>query len=157
MYIHYDGKEYERVDAAAIIKGSASFPKINGLVRFYQTDNGVYIVTSVTGLPKGGGACDSPIFAMHIHDGDSCAENGTEPFPFTGTHFNPNDCAHPEHAGDLPPLFGCHGIAMSAVLTDRFTVSDILGKTVVIHERADDFKTQPSGDSGAKIACGVIQ
>lgn len=157
MYIHYDGKEYERVDAAAILKGSAEYPKIRGLVRFYQTDNGVYIVTSVTGLPEGSGVCGAPIFAMHIHEGASCAENGSEPFPFTGMHYNPGNCAHPEHAGDLPPLFGCQGMAMGAVLTDRFTVSDVIGKTVVIHERADDFKTQPSGDSGAKIACGVIQ
>ena len=107
MYIHYDGKEYERVDAAAILKGSAEYPKIRGLVRFYQTDNGVYIVTSVTGLPEGSGVCGAPIFAMHIHEGASCAENGSEPFPFTGMHYNPGNCAHPEHAGDLPPLFGC--------------------------------------------------
>ena len=42
-------------------------------------------------------------------------------------------------------------------MTDRFTVGEIIGKTVVIHMMPDDFRTQPSGDSGEKIACGVIE
>lgn len=47
--------------------------------------------------------------------------------------------------------------AFSAFLTDRFTVKEILNRTVVIHSRPDDFTTQPSGNSGEKIACGVIK
>ena len=157
MYIRYDDEEYENVDAVAIIKGSAAYPNIRGLVRFYQTNNGVYVITSVTGLPAGTSPCDSPIFAFHIHMGGSCESGGEEAFPMTGTHYNPAWCNHPYHAGDLPPLFSAGGIAMSSVLTDRFTVREIVGKTVVIHSGIDDFKTQPAGGAGEKIACGVIQ
>jgi len=157
MYIRYEDEEYENVDAVAIIKGSARYPNIRGLVRFYQTNNGVYIITSVTGLPAGTSLCDSPIFAFHIHMGSSCEGNIEEPFSMTGTHYNPSGCSHPYHAGDLPPLFSAGGIAMSSVLIDHFTVKEIVGKTVVIHSGIDDFKTQPAGGSGEKIACGVIQ
>ena len=58
--------------------------------------------------------------------------------------------------GDLPPLLSCNGNAYMTVKTDRFKVKDIIGRTVIIHYRADDFRTQPSGDSGEKIACGII-
>lgn len=158
MYIRYEDEEYENVDAVAIIKGSAAYPGIRGLMRFYQTDHGVYVITSVTGLPQGTAPCGSPIFAMHIHDGDSCEGRSDEnAFPDAGMHYNPHGCEHPYHAGDLPPLFSANGLAMSSVLTNRFTVQEIIGKTVIVHEHLDDFTTQPSGNSGAKIACGVIQ
>lgn len=76
---------------------------------------------------------------------------------FTGGHFNPGNTLHPNYAGDLPTLLGNQGRAYILVLTDRFRVSDILGKTVVIHGDPDDFHTQPAGNSGMKIACGVIR
>lgn len=79
------------------------------------------------------------------------------PFPLSGAHYNPGECEHPHHAGDLPPLFGCNGYAVSIFLTDRFLVDDVIGKTLILHDRPDDFKTQPAGDAGEKIACGVIQ
>lgn len=158
MYIRYDDEEFENVDAVAIIKGSTKCPGIRGLIRFYQTNNGVYVITSITGLPRGNDACASPIFAIHIHDGGSCeGRNGENSFPLSGIHYNPKGCNHPYHAGDLPPLFSSDGIAMCSVLTNRFTTKEIIGKTVIIHSGIDDFKTQPSGNSGEKIACGVIQ
>ena len=79
-----------------------------------------------------------------------------DPFAGAMTHDNPENCAHPAHAGDLPPLFGNNGRAAAAVLTDRFTVREILGKTVIVHANRDDFTTRPSGDAGTKIACGEI-
>ena len=65
--------------------------------------------------------------------------------------------AHPMHSGDLPPLLSATGRAYMAVLTDRFSIGQIIGKTVVVHSRADDFQSQPAGNAGEKIACGVIQ
>jgi Cu-Zn family superoxide dismutase len=56
----------------------------------------------------------------------------------------------------MPPLFAANGHAFSAFLTDRFSINDIIGKTVVIHDSPDDFSTQPSGNSGSKLACGQI-
>ncbi len=73
------------------------------------------------------------------------------------THYNPGGCEHPRHAGDLPPLFGNDGAAVSLFLTSRFSVEDVIGKTVIIHDSPDDFTTGPSGNAGEKIACGVIR
>ena len=72
-------------------------------------------------------------------------------------HYNPDNCEHPYHAGDMPPIFGNNGYAFSIFLTNRFWTDEIIGKTVIIHLQPDDFHSQPSGDSGAKIACGEIR
>ncbi len=145
-----------RANAMAIIKGSEEYPDIKGRALFYQTREGVFVVTDVRGLPKGDGACYKPIFAYHIHNGNECSGNNKDPFANAGTHYNPDDCAHPYHSGDMPPLFGVKGKAYSVFLTDRFTVREILGKPVIIHGSMDDFSTQPSGNAGKKIACGII-
>lgn len=125
-----------------------------GTVAFYPRDGGALVVVDVCRLPAGGSLCAGGIFGFHIHEGDSCIGAG---FPETKGHLNPEECPHPYHAGDLPPLFACGDRAFMAVLTDRFRIPDIIGRTVVIHSWPDDFTTQPSGDSGAKIACGVIR
>ncbi|MDY3285219.1 MAG: superoxide dismutase family protein [Eubacteriales bacterium] len=144
-------------DAAAILRGSRRFPSIFGVVRFYQSRRGVYVVTEVRGLPGSASPCGQPVFAMHIHEGTDCSGNAENPFADAGVHFNPQNCPHPYHAGDLPPLFSDRGRAWSAVLTGRFSVREILGKTVILHRDPDDFTTQPSGNSGEKIACGSIR
>ena len=146
-----------RPQAWAALRGSNAYPQIHGTVRFYQTAYGVLTVAQVSGLPNPGGMCDSPIFGFHIHEGASCTGNGEDPFLNTGSHYNPRRCPHPYHAGDLPPLFGVAGNAFSAFLSDRFTVEEIVGKTVLIHSHPDDFTTQPAGNSGIKIACGEIR
>ena len=61
------------------------------------------------------------------------------------------------YTGGLPPLLSNHGYAWMAFYDARFTISDILGRSLIIHENRDDFTTQPAGDSGTKIACGVIE
>ena len=88
-----------------------------------------------------------------FHAGESYY--GTD-FSGTGSHYNPAGQAHPEHAGDLPPLFRCNGNAFLSVRTDRLPVKEIIGRTVVIHSDPDDFYTQPAGNAGKEIACGVI-
>ncbi len=142
--------------AAAYVRGSDKYPKITGIVFFYAADIGTYVLADIYGLPEGMPPCGRPIFGFHIHSGSSCTGNASDPFADTEGHFNPENCDHPFHAGDLPPLFGCGGHAWMTVFTDRFSVFDIIGKTVVIHSDPDDFHTQPSGNSGMKIACGEI-
>ena len=136
-------------DAVAHITGGRD-GTLRGEVEFFQKPGGVLVKAYVSGLPA-----DSPsgFFALHIHEGDSCAGAG---FPGTKGHFNPAGALHPTHAGDLPPLLSNQGHAYLAVLTDRFTVRDIMGRTVVIHDGPDDFRSQPAGNPGSKIACGVI-
>lgn len=145
-----------RPNAAAFIKGSEQYPDIRGRVLFYQLQGGVIVRTEIINLPKTDEECSSPIFAFHIHSGNRCEGNTKDLFADAGTHYNPNDCLHPYHAGDLPPLFSANGRALSVSLSDRFTVPEIIGKTVIIHSSPDDFTTQPSGNAGEKIACGVI-
>lgn len=146
-----------RPQAEAAVAGGESFPGISGWVRFYQTDNGVVVYAEITGLPQGEEPCGGRVFGFHIHQGASCSGEGEEPFPLSMGHYNPGGCPHPGHAGDLPPLFGNHGLAVSAFLTGRFMVEDVIGKVVIIHDSPDDFTTQPSGNSGTKIACGEIR
>lgn len=142
--------------AFAKIKGSSDYPGINGVVYFYKVREGVLVSIQIKGLPISDDICKNPIFAMHIHSGNSCIGTNTEPFANAGTHYNPNNCAHPYHTGDLPPLFSVNGLSFSVFLTNRFSAKEIIGKTIIIHSAPDDFTTQPSGNSGTKIACGVI-
>ena len=72
-------------------------------------------------------------------------------------HFNPGGMSHPFHAGDFPPLLSNQGYAWMSFFDRRFTIDEIIGKTVVIHAKADDFTSQPSGNSGNPIACGEIR
>lgn len=146
----------KRPYAFARIKGSSDYPNINGIVYFYKVQAGVLISIQLKGLPVSDSICQKPIFAVHIHSGSSCTGNSTDPFADAMTHYNPNNCNHPYHAGDLPPVFGANGLGFSAFLTNRFTAEEIIGKTLIIHSAPDDFTTQPSGNSGVKIACGVI-
>jgi len=146
----------EPPDAAAWIFGSPAYPDIRGLVHFYQLYGGVLIFAEVTGLPYQRGPCESRVFGFHIHEGAACTGSREKPFADTGSHYNPNKCPHPYHAGDLPPLFENNGLAFQVVLTDRFTVDEIIGRTMIIHISPDDFTTQPSGNSGEEIACGQI-
>lgn len=142
-----------RPQALARISGGESHPGLSGTVRFYQTGGGVIVWAEVNGLPCSEGP---QIFGLHIHKGTDCAGNMDDPFADAMSHYNPGGCEHPYHAGDLPPLFGNNGFALSLFLTDRFSVNEVIGRTVIIHGHPDDFTTQPSGNSGTKIACGVI-
>ncbi len=136
--------------AVAYIEGGKAYPELRGTVRFYPRCGGTLVVADIVGLPD----TDTGFFAFHIHEGGDCCGVG---FPDTGVHFNPTGAEHPRHAGDLPPLLSDHGRAYCQALTGRFRVNEVIGKTVVIHDGPDDFKTQPSGNAGEKIACGVIR
>ncbi len=142
--------------AIADISGSSSFPQIRGKVCFWQTQQGVLVLSEVLGLPSSQNRCESRVFAYHIHEASRCTGSKNDAFSDVGAHFNPQGCPHPHHAGDLPPLFESGGYAFSAFLTNRFTAEEIIGKTIIIHSMPDDFTTQPAGNAGEKIACGEI-
>ncbi len=145
---------YERPDAAAWITGSAANPRLSGLVKFYQTSyGGVLVEAEIFGLPDTAQKRSGSFYAMHIHEHGDCSGN----FQKAGSHFNPDGTDHPAHAGDMPPLLGSQGYAWSAFYDKRFTIEDILGRSVIIHAKRDDFTTQPSGASGAMIGCGEIR
>lgn len=137
-------------DAVAQITGEVDTPRLSGCVQFYQENGCVLIMVKISGLPKS----ETGFFGFHVHQGNACT--GAD-FSGTGSHYNPVERAHPEHAGDLPPLLRCNGSAYLSVRTDRFSVKEIIGRTVVIHSDPDDFHSQPAGNAGKKIACGVIR
>ena len=140
----------KRPDAVAKIRGGMEAPQLSGCVQFYQENGCVLIEARVSGLPR---ESETGFFGFHIHQGETCS--GMD-FSGTGSHYNPMDQPHPKHPGDLPPLLACQGNAYLSVKTDRFSVNEIIGRTVVIHSDPDDFHSQPAGNAGKKIACGVI-
>lgn len=140
-------------DAAAWVRGNAQNPGLSGMVKFYRTIyGGVLVEAEVFGLPGSTLPGSSYFYAMHIHETGDCGDN----FEYTGMHYNPGGVAHPHHAGDMPPLLGNQGYAYSVFYDKRFTIQEIIGRSVIIHENPDDFTSQPSGNAGDKIGCGKI-
>ncbi len=142
--------------ARTTLKGSARYPLITGNAYFYTTPHGVLTVVRVRGLPAPTASCTGRFFALHIHERGDCTGNAKDPFTRAGAHDNPSGCAHPDHAGDLPPLLGAGGYAFGAFVSDRFTVEQIIGKSLILHAGPDDFTAQPAGNAGERIACGII-
>jgi Cu-Zn family superoxide dismutase len=142
--------------AVAYLLGSSKYPSIRGTARFYTLREGVIVYTEVNGLPFNS-KYPFGVFAYHIHSGESCTGNNEDPFANSLGHYNPTDAEHPYHAGDLPPLFGNYGFAWNMVFTARFKINEVIGKSIIIHSNPNDFTTQPAGNSGEKIACGIIE
>lgn len=149
--------------ASAVLRGNDANPDVGGTVQFYPAATGTLVVAEVFNLPpqkteNGEMGGNGEFYAFHIHEGENCGEGSLpDPFKETGGHYNPAKVPHPMHAGDLPPLLGNSGYAYLATYTGRFTPEQVVGKTAVIHLHHDDFKTQPSGGAGQKLACGEIK
>ena len=147
--------------AVAEIRGGILAPQIRGSVLFEDIPDGVWIVAQISGLPsyrpaESGQAPVGP-HGFHIHEFGDCTPGTPEnPFPATGDHFNPAGEPHGNHAGDFPVLFSNHGKSLMGFFTDKFKVADVVGRSVIIHENPDDYRTQPTGASGKKLACGMI-
>ena len=130
-----------------------------GTAQLNQLAQGVQIVVAISGLPAGN-------HALHIHETGECEP----PFESAGGHFNPTGAAHgfdsPDgpHAGDLPNIYVGEEAVQVEYITDRVTLGDgdtslfdDDGSAIVIHEGQDDYRTEPAGDAGNRIACGVIE
>ena len=143
-----------RPRAFAKIQGNEDYPNLQGFVFFYEVPNGgVLIEAEIFGLPVLK-ASNAPVFyGFHIHEKGDCSDQ----FSNAGGHYNPRQTPHPHHAGDMPPLRSVDGYAWLAFYGDELELSDLVGKSVILHRNADDFTTQPSGNSGAMIGCGVIE
>jgi Cu-Zn family superoxide dismutase len=131
---------------------------VSGQATFTQLDGKVRVVAEVSGLKPG------TEHGFHIHEvGDCSSGDGMS----TKGHFNPQAKPHAHytsaehHAGDLPPLKADgEGRARLEADLDVMTVApgptSIVGRGLIVHADPDDFKTQPTGNSGARIACAVI-
>lgn len=157
MFSQFIERLHQSPCAVDRIAGSSKYPNIKGCVWFYETEMGVLVAAEVFGLPEKEEKCRSSFFGFHIHEGRCCSGNKENPFADAGGHFNPYNCHHPEHAGDMPPLLGNNGHSLQAFLVNKYCIDQIIGRTVIIHAGHDDFTTQPSGNSGEMIACGEIK
>ena len=126
---------------------------------FYRARRGVFIEATIRGLPYTGGSCGlSRYLGPIIQSRWSCTGTRAEPSANAGAHYNPYGIVdHPQHADDLPPLFANRGYAWQTFYTERLNAPDVIGLPIIIHLNADDFTTQPSGNSGEMIACGIIE
>jgi len=129
-----------------------------GTADFVQKGDKVMVTVKVSGLSAGQ-------HGFHIHEkGDCSSGDGMS----AGGHFNPLGKPHAapttadRHTGDMPMLTAdASGNAGATFELDIMTIgsgaTDIVGRGLVIHKDPDDFKTQPTGNSGARVACGVIR
>ena len=145
----------------ANVMGSSYAPDLCGNVFFYCVAGGTKVCAEFWGLPLYEPATDNsqPIgpFGFHIHEYGVCdITDPNSPYESAGGHYNPTNQPHGNHAGDFPVVFSNNGYAKICFFTDKFKPEDIIGKSVLLHENPDDFKSQPSGNSGKRMACGVI-
>jgi Cu-Zn family superoxide dismutase len=152
----------QKPSAKAEMKGGPIAPSVNGTVNFYKAHRGTLVVAEIYNLPDSvAPSADKPgvnPFGFHIHEGNTCEiGNRNDPFMAASGHYNPNNMPHPLHAGDMPVLFANDGYAFLAFYTDRFTPDQVIGRTVIIHQNPDDFRSQPAGNAGKRLACGVIR
>jgi len=159
------GKGGMMMDHMAMMKGKIAFASltptqgnnVRGLVVFHEMDGHLMVHAKVSGLKPGAE------HGIHVHEkGDCASADGTS----AGGHFNPDGKPHgpqnaAHHAGDMPALkadangvadakFMLHGVSLSG------GPSDIANRAVIVHANPDDYKTQPTGNSGARVACGVV-
>ena len=155
MRMHGDGHMGGAMAVASL--GPTQGSTVGGIVMFHAMDGHLMVHARVTGLKP------NAEHGFHIHDkGDCASADGTS----AGGHFNPTGKPHgppdaDHHGGDMPGLkadangvadvkFMLHGVGLAAGATD------ITARSVIVHAQPDDYKTQPTGNSGARLACGVI-
>ncbi|MEO8844634.1 MAG: superoxide dismutase family protein [Kofleriaceae bacterium] len=143
--------------ATATMTGTAKFKTVKGTVEFKETDNGIEVTANIEGLKKG-------VHGFHIHEKGDCSAPDAKS---AGGHFNPGNHKHggPEaaehHEGDLGNITAekdGHGTATLTIKGVTLGEGDtsIVGKGFIIHAKADDLKSQPVGNAGDRVACGVI-
>ena len=131
---------------------------VTGVAVFTQNGDQITFMAEIQGAMPG-------LHAIHIHaNGDCSAPDGKS----AGGHWNPTDVAHGKwgvgefHLGDIGNIaVGEDGIGRITLTTDLWEIGtgsdiDVVGKGIIVHADADDFTSQPSGNAGARIGCGVI-
>lgn len=134
-----------------------------GTVKITPTPNGLLFEANLTGFGEGSG---DRVHGFHIHQTGKCEGN----FDSAGGHYNPTNKEHGylsangPHVGDMPNLvLDGSGSARFAAFNPMVTLSggdaplnDTDGSAIMVHDMADDYRTQPTGHAGGRVACGVI-
>ncbi|MEA2562066.1 MAG: superoxide dismutase, Cu-Zn family [Acidobacteriota bacterium] len=153
--------ETPAADAAAMtvtLAGAPTDTDFTGRVEVTPEGSGVRIVADVAGVDKDGK------HGIHVHENGMCDHEGEGGKPFTsaGGHFNPAGTEHacpptdPRHAGDLGNIEVSGGIGHMELSVPNLTADQLNGKAIILHAGEDDCKTQPTGNSGDRLACGVV-
>ena len=136
---------------------STSGSTASGTVRLTQlADGSVEVKVDLTGVPAG-------VHGFHVHDKGDCGDNGNA----AGGHFNPAATAHgapsamPHHAGDFGNVTAnaageVHTVFTTRSVTVEAGANSAVGHAVILHANPDDLVTQPTGNAGGRIACGVV-
>ncbi|MEB2847314.1 superoxide dismutase family protein [Rhizobiales bacterium RZME27] len=150
--------------APATAAGTAKFVGAKGedagKADLITTPSGVLINVEIKGLPA------SQWVAFHVHETGSC--DAASHHESAGGHFNPDgkehgyQAANGPHAGDMPNQYvGADGVLRAQVINDAVTLDKgevgIVGRALMVHAKPDDYKTQPSGAAGDRLACAVIE
>ena len=153
-------KPVSTAQQAVAVLASASGSRVSGKLTLAPMGDGVHISGEVGGLPASGQ------FGFHVHEkGDCSAADASS----AGGHFNPAASTHgrangpAHHAGDMDNLVSdASGLAKVNVHLRNVTLgggalNDIAERAVIVHATADDYHSQPAGNAGARVACGLIK
>ena len=143
--------------ATANIVGTKKYKNVKGTVEFKETDDGVEVTANLEGLKKGD-------HGFHIHEKGDCSAPDAKS---AGGHFNPSNHKHgapdaaEHHEGDLGNITADKDGKATATMTIKGVTlkegdTSIVGKGFIIHAKKDDMKTQPTGNAGDRVGCGVI-
>ena len=155
LFANFTARADEVASAIAVLHPTDG-NTVKGVVFFTLEDGKVHVTGEITGLTPGE-------HGFHIHQyGDCSSPDGKS----AGGHFNPTKHSHAgptvpmRHVGDMGNVVADDkGVAKVDVVSEIMTFegeSSILGRGVIVHAKADDLKTQPTGDAGGRVACGVI-
>lgn len=136
--------------------------KVNGALKFTQDKKRVHIEGAIKGLKP------NHMHALHVHEIGNCSGKGAKA---AGEHFSVEKMPHgaptdkSKHNGDLGNvLANAEGVATVYIYTEDFSLNSdakdkrsVLNRSIIVHEKEDDLKNQPSGNSGGRIGCGVIK
>ena len=149
----------DRVSPAQATLAGASGSKVTGSLTLMSMTDGVSIGGQISGLAP------NSVHGFHVHETGDCSAPDAKS---AGEHLNPAHAMHggpsttERHLGDLPNVQSdASGMASISTVLAGATLrdggaNDLVGKALVVHAKKDDYATQPSGDSGDRIACGVI-
>jgi Cu-Zn family superoxide dismutase len=137
---------------------SPSLKKLQSEIEFKETTKGIKVIAKVSGLKPGS------VHGFHIHEKGEC--KGPD-FKSAGDHLNPTKHDHnspaamTKHLGDMGNIVvNDKGVGRTEVVLPNdygINMNSLIGKAIILHEKADDHFSQPSGNSGSRIACGIIK
>lgn len=145
--------------ATATLQGAPGDTDFSGTVTITPEGDGVKVTAHLQGVDTDG------MHALHVHENGQCEHGGDKHFASAGGHFNPTNAEHacpptePRHAGDLGNVQITAGAGHLEMTTTGLSLSgpnSVVGKAIILHTGQDDCKTQPTGNAGDRLACGVV-